>query len=93
VTRRPPPLPDPPKPVAEMTAEEQRAYLRSVLRVIRDDQVRRGSRRPRTMRETEIMLEGSAERRARHSRRIARAKRRRGTVQDTPVSPEGSPET
>lgn len=53
------------------------AYLAKLRRALRDDEVRRGARTPRTMRETEIMLEGMAERDERLARRIARAKRKR----------------
>jgi hypothetical protein len=75
--RRPPPLPDPGKPLAEMTAAERAASLRSMLRAIRDDEIRRGSRRPRSMREVEIWRQGEAERAERLAARIARARRRR----------------
>jgi len=54
------------------------AYLAKLRRALRDDEVRRGARMPRTMRETEIMLEGMDERDERLARRIARAKRKQG---------------
>jgi hypothetical protein len=75
--RRPPELPEPPKPLAQMTPAELDAYRRQFLRAVRDDEIRRGVRRPRTMREVDIMREGMAEREARLARRIARAERRR----------------
>jgi hypothetical protein len=50
---------------------------RSMLRAIRDDEIRRGSRRPRSMREVEIWRQGEAERAERLAARIARARRRR----------------
>lgn len=55
------------------------AYLAKLRRALRDDEVRRGARMPRTMCETEIMLEGMDERDERPARRIARAKRKTGT--------------
>ena len=46
MTRLPPlPLPEPDKPIAEMTGTERAAYVRKVQRVIRDDEVYRGTRR------------------------------------------------
>lgn len=63
---------DPPsewgKSLTEMTAEERAAALRDVRRWLRDRSIRGGQKRPRTMRETEIWLEG-VDRRSR-SRRI-----------------------
>jgi hypothetical protein len=44
---------------------------------MRDDEISRGTRRPRSMREVEIWREAQAEREARLARRIARAERRR----------------
>jgi hypothetical protein len=51
-------LPEPGKPVAEMTAAERAAYVTALRRALRDDEVRHGKRKPRTMRETEIFLQG-----------------------------------
>jgi hypothetical protein len=50
-------FPAPPKPLAEMTPDERAAYAASLRRVLRDDEVRRGSRRPKSMREVEIWRE------------------------------------
>lgn len=50
-------LPEPGKPVAEMTADERAAYVTALRQALRDDEVRRGKRKPRTMRETEIFLD------------------------------------
>jgi len=83
--RRAPEIPEPSKPLTEMTRDELDAYRRQFLRAIRDDEVRRGVRRPRTMREVEIMREGMAEREARLARRIARAERRRSRDPDPTV--------
>jgi hypothetical protein len=71
--RRPPPLPELGKPWDQMTDEEKRADMRRALRVIRDDEVRRGARRPQTMREFDIAREGRVERDERLTRRAARA--------------------
>lgn len=77
---RPPPrpleFPEPGKPLAEMTASEKAAYLRQLRRVLRDDEVRRGIRTPRTMREIEIWREGEAEREKWLAEKIAKAGRR-----------------
>jgi hypothetical protein len=74
--RRPPPLPEPDKPVAEMTPTEHDDYVAKVRRAIRDDEVRRGARRPRTMREMEIRHQAIVEQDERLIRRAARAERR-----------------
>lgn len=68
MTRRPDDFPEPSKPVTEMTSAEKLQYARDLRRWLRDGEVRRGRKKPRTMRETEIFLEG-AERR--HGRRRA----------------------
>ena len=62
--RRPafPDLPEPEKPVREMTSAKRGAYVRDLRRALRDDEVRSGSRRPQTMREFEIAREGRLER-------------------------------
>jgi hypothetical protein len=83
--RRPPEIPEPSKPLTEMTPAELAAYRRLFLRAIRDDEVRRGARPPRTMREVDIWREGQAEREARLARRIARAERRRDRAPDPPA--------
>ncbi len=57
-------LPEPSKPVAKMTDAERVAYLTAVRRALRDDEVRRGKRKPKTMRETEIFLQALGEREA-----------------------------
>jgi hypothetical protein len=59
-----------------MTPAELDTWRRQFFRAIRDDEVRRGLRRPGTMREVEIMRQGNAEREERLAQRIARAKRR-----------------
>ena len=74
--RRPPEIPEPPEPLTEMTPAELATWRRQFFRTIRDDEIRRGVRRPRTMREVEIMRQGNAEREERLAQRIARAKRR-----------------
>jgi hypothetical protein len=40
----------PQRPLAEMTPDERAAYVAKVCQVLRDDEVRRGARRPRTVR-------------------------------------------
>jgi single-strand DNA-binding protein len=65
--RRPPPMP-----------AEQTAYLRQLRRALRDDEIRRGKRRPRSMREMEIWRDGMAERDERAAAGIARAQRSGG---------------
>jgi hypothetical protein len=80
--RRPPPIEEPEKPLGEMTPTERAAYLAQVRRALRDDEVRRGARPPRSMREIEIWREGRAEREARQTRqstspRSAMARQRR----------------
>lgn len=74
--RRPPPLPEPDKPWDQMTDDEKRADMRRTHRVIKDDEVRRGARRPQTMREFDIAHQGRIEREERLARRAARAERR-----------------
>jgi len=71
-----PEFPEPEKPVAEMTAAERAAYTAQLRRTLRDDQVRRGSRPPRSMREFEIWHEALAEEDEKTAARIARAERR-----------------
>lgn len=73
--RRPQPIEEPDKSMDEMTSKERAAYLTRLRRAVRDDQVRRGARRPKTMREAEIWHEALAERDERRARRIARAER------------------
>lgn len=77
---RPPPppleLPEPPGSLTEMTPAERDAYLRKLRRALRDDQVRRGVRNPRTMREMEIRREGDAAREKWRAEKIAEAERR-----------------
>lgn len=90
MTRLPPlPLPEPDKPVAEMTGTERAAYVRKVQRAIRDDEVYRGARRPNTMREVELWRQGQAARAALRAanaeRRQRRAQRRRARDADPPA--------
>lgn len=77
---RPPPppleLPEPEKPLNEMTSAERATYLRKLRWALRDHEVQRGVRRPNTMRETEIWREGEAEREKWRAERIAEAERR-----------------
>ncbi len=68
--RRKDPPPQWGKSLTDMTPEERGAAMRDVRRWLRDRSIRGGQKRPRTMRETEIWLEG-VERRSR-SRRISR---------------------
>jgi hypothetical protein len=56
-----------------MTAAERQAHFRKLRRALRDHEVRRGVRRPNTMRETEIWREGEAEREKWPADRIAEA--------------------
>ncbi|MGI8452132.1 MAG: hypothetical protein ACR2MP_34095 [Streptosporangiaceae bacterium] len=50
--------PTPEKPLTEMTPQELDAFRRSFNRWRRDRDVRSGRRKPRSMRETEIFLDG-----------------------------------
>jgi len=77
VTRlQPLPIPEPDKALGEMTDAERAAYLRQLRRAIRDDEIYRGARPPRTMRELELRRQGDAARAAQRAERIARAERR-----------------
>jgi hypothetical protein len=69
----PPPMPEPGKPVAEMTSEERTKYARSLQRWLRDQDVAAGRRAPKNMRETGIWLEGMRERDAAMDQLIADA--------------------
>jgi hypothetical protein len=69
--RRGDPPPEWDKPVTEMTPEERAAAARDLRRWLRDRSIRGGQKRPRTMRETEIWLQG-VERRSRSRRITAR---------------------
>jgi hypothetical protein len=71
-----PEFPEPSKPVAEMTAAERAAYTTALRRALRDDEVRRGRRPPRSMREVEIWRGGQAAPTEQGAARIARAGRR-----------------
>ena len=76
---RPPPppleLPEPGKPLVEMSSTERAAYTRKLRRALRDHEVRRGVRRPGTMREMEIWREGEADREKWRVEMIAEAER------------------
>jgi hypothetical protein len=50
-------FPEPSKPVTEMTPDERAAYTAQLRRALRDDEIRRGTRPPRSMREVEIWCE------------------------------------
>lgn len=91
--RRPPETEDPPKPLSEMTRDELDAWRRRFFRTMRDDEIRRGTRRPRTIREVEIWREAQAERAARLARRIARAERRHARASEPDVWPAGNVRT
>ena len=86
MTRRRPPefidIPEPQTPVREMTPAERGAYVGQLRRAVRDYDVRRGARRPQTMREMEIVLAGFAEREHRLTRRAERPERRQQPPQD-----------
>jgi hypothetical protein len=69
-------LPEPGKPLADMTSAERATYLRQLRRALRDDQVRRGVQQPGTMREMEIWREGEADREKWRAEKIAEAERR-----------------
>ena len=86
--RRPPPIEEPDKSAGEMTSAERAEYVRKLRRAVRDDEVRRGARAPRTMRETEIWHQAQAERDERQARRIARAERRQERRAAPPESRE-----
>jgi len=73
--RRPPPIEEPDKPLSEMTPAERAAYIARFRRTLHDDEVRRGTRQPRSMREFEIWREAQAEQDERLARRITRADR------------------
>jgi len=74
--RRPPPIEEPDKPLAEMTPKERAAYIARFRRTLHDDEVRRGTRRPKTNREFEIWREAQAEKDEQMAARVARAERR-----------------
>lgn len=71
-----PELPEPSKPVAEMTPAERNAYTASIRRTRRDDEVRRGRRPPRSMREVLAWHEALVAEDEQAAARIARAERR-----------------
>jgi hypothetical protein len=84
--RRPPELPEPEKPVGEMTSEERDEHVRELRRALRDEQVRRGTRPPKTMRETQIWHEALVAKEEQAAKRIARAERKQ--QRDTRSMPE-----
>jgi hypothetical protein len=95
--RRPPELPKPSKPISEMTPAERAVHVAQLRRALRDEEVRRGTRPPKTMREMEIWHEAQAAKEERTAARIARAERkqqRRQTEQeelaDNPAPPAWS---
>jgi hypothetical protein len=73
---RPLAIDKPDKPITDMTPEQLAGYMAKVRRALRDDEVRRGARRPRTMREVELWREAQAAREERRAKRIARVKRK-----------------
>jgi hypothetical protein len=54
-------LPEPSKPLAEMTLAERAAYAAAVRRALRDVEVIQGSRKPRSMRDVETWREAHAD--------------------------------
>lgn len=76
-----PEFPEPPKPVTEMTAAERAEYTSRLRRTLRDDEVRRGARPPRSLREFEIWREALVAKDERAAARIARAERRQQRAQ------------
>jgi hypothetical protein len=74
--RRPPPIEEQEKPLGEMTPAERAAYLAQVRRTLREDEIRRGARPPRSLREFEIWREAQAEKDERAATRTARLERR-----------------
>ena len=74
--RRPEPIEEPEKPFGEMTDGEKHAYLTKARRALHDDEVLRGSRPPRSMREVEIWREAQAAKDERAARRATRAEHR-----------------
>jgi len=86
--RRPEPIEEPEKPFEQMTDDEKRADLTRDLRKVRDGEVRRG-RRPRSMRETRLWLEGHEAREQQTAARVARAERKqRPGTRPGPERPE-----
>jgi len=85
-------LPEPGKPPSEMTSAERAAYLRQLRRALRDDQVRRGTRPPSTMREMEIWREGEAQREQWREERIAQAEQRPDPPQSDRLEARRTPE-
>jgi hypothetical protein len=69
-------FPKPSKPVAEMTPAERDAYTASLRRALRDGEVRRGRRPPKSMREVEIWHQALVAKDEQTAARIARAERR-----------------
>jgi hypothetical protein len=61
-----------------MTAAERTVYIARFRRTLHDDEVRPGTRQPRSAREFEIWRQAQAERDERQAWRIARAQRRGG---------------
>jgi hypothetical protein len=84
-----PEFPEPSKPLTEMTPEERLAYAKSLQRALRDDDIRRGRRPPRSMREVEIWHQALVAKDEQAAARIARAQRRqqrREAEQEDPQS-------
>lgn len=73
------------QPVLEMTPTERDAYTTSLRRALRDDEVRRGRRPPRSMRETEIWRQALPVGRKRDDR-TDRPPRQLGTQYVMPMS-------
>jgi hypothetical protein len=81
-----PEFPKPSKPLTEMTQAERSAYTAQLRRALRDDEVRRGRRPPKSMREFEIWHGALAAKDEETAARIARAERRQqrtGTEQES----------
>jgi hypothetical protein len=72
-----------------MTPAERTAHTAQLRRALRDDEVRRGARRPKTNREFEIWHEAQAAKDKRAAARIARAERR----QQRPAAGQEGPQS
>lgn len=78
-------MPKASKPVSEMTPAERAKYAAQLRRALRDDEVRRGRRAPKTMCEMEIWHEALAEedeRAAACTARVDRSKQQPGLADD-----------
>lgn len=83
-----PEFPEPSKPIMEMTPEERLAYTKSLRRALRDDEVRRGTRPPKIMREMESWHQARVAEDEQMAARLAWAERRR-----RPEAEQGGPQS